>query len=400
MPGRSNRAQSPKVEKDCEQSLRLAEQCNTQGRFEAARLHCLAALKSNPENFDALRLLAQAEARAGRMVAANKTADRLGRLDPDSSDRLRLLGDLQTMDRTWLQHPYARNYRAERMVHMDYPRNIAIETVGRCNATCSFCPHNQLDRRFTAMSESLFEKILDDLSAIQPEVPTRIFPNIVNEPFMDKSLFERLRRINEVLPKTALLLFTNFNVLPKDFPDKLRGIANLEEINVSFNAATQEEYEAVMGIDFDRTVGHLKRLMAENREARFLAQPIVLSRVSDGTSRDQSFAEDCRALFGGYEDGADYVSHVKARTNWLGAMHDSQSPIPHALPCSAWLDINVTCTGIVPLCCMDANLEHSIGDANTTNLLEIYNSPAFRGLRESETAREALDPCGSCSLLQ
>ncbi len=400
MPGRSNRAQTLKDEKDGEQSMRLAGQCNAQGRFEAARLHCLAALDSRPDDADAVRLLAIVEARAGRLAAANKTAARLGRLDPVSPEQLRLLAELQTMERTWRQHPYAQNYRAERTVHMDYPRNIGIETVGRCNATCFFCPHDQLDRRFTAMSEALFEKILEDLSAIPPEVPTRIFPNIVNEPFMDKSMFVRLRRINEVLPQTALLLFTNFNVLPKDFPDQLRGIANLEEINVSFNAATTEEYEAVMGIDFERTIGHLKRLMAENREERFLAQPIVLSRVSDGTSRDQSFAQDCRALFGGYEDGADYVTHVKARTNWLGAMHDSQSPIPHALPCSAWLDINVTCTGIVPLCCMDANLEHAIGDANTTNLLDIYNSPAFRGLRESETAREALDPCGTCSLLQ
>lgn len=400
MPGRPNRAHTPKDEKDGAQSLRLAGQCNAQGRFEAARLHCLAALDFDAKNIDALRLLALVEARSGRMLAAGKTTERLSRLDPESPDRLRLLAEVRTMERTWRQHPYARNYRAERTVHMDYPRNIAIETVGRCNATCSFCPHDQLDRRFTAMSEALFEKILDDLTAIPSDVPTRIFPNIVNEPFMDKSLFARLRRINEVLPRTALLLFTNFNVLPKDFPDQLRGIANLEEINVSFNAAIREEYEAVMGIDFERTVGHLRRLMAENREARFLARPIVLSRVSDGTSRDHSFAQDCRALFGGYEDGADYVTHVKARTNWLGAMHDSQSPIPHALACSAWLDINITCTGIVPLCCMDANLEHAIGDANTTNLLDIYNSPAFRGLRESETARENLDPCGTCSLLQ
>jgi len=283
---------------------------------------------------------------------------------------------------------------------MDYPRNIAIETVGRCNATCSFCPHDQLERRFTAMSDTLFEKVLDDLAAIPPEVPTRIFPNIVNEPFMDKAIFARLRRINEVLPHTTILLFTNFNVLPKDFPDRLRGVANLEEINVSFIAAIREEYEAVMGIDFDRTVGHLRRLMEENRKARFLDHPIVLSRVSDGTERDQSFAGDCRALFEGFEEGMDYAAHVKARTNWLGATDDVQSPIPHALPCSAWLDINVTCTGIVPLCCIDAKLEHAMGDANTTNLLEIYNSPAYRGLRENETTRENLDPCGTCSLLQ
>jgi len=92
MPGRLNRAHTPKDEKDGAQSLRLAGQCNAQGRFEAARLHCLAALKAEPENIEALRLLSE----------------------------------VQTTQRTWRQHPYAKNYRAERGVHMDYPRNIAI----------------------------------------------------------------------------------------------------------------------------------------------------------------------------------------------------------------------------------------------------------------------------------
>ncbi|MCZ6862744.1 MAG: hypothetical protein O7I42_21175, partial [Alphaproteobacteria bacterium] len=111
MPGQSNRAQSPKDERECEQSLRLAGQCITKGRFEAARLHCLAVLNAYPENIDALRQLALAESRAGRVAAANQTADRLSRLDPDSSDQLRLLAELKTLDRTWLQHPYALNHR-------------------------------------------------------------------------------------------------------------------------------------------------------------------------------------------------------------------------------------------------------------------------------------------------
>lgn len=60
------------------------------------------------------------------------------------------------------------------------------------------------------------------------------------------------------------------------------------------------------------------------------ARPILLSRVSDGTPRDHSFAQDCRALFEGFEEGVVFAPHVKARTNWLDATGDSQSPIPAA----------------------------------------------------------------------
>lgn len=53
--------------------------------------------------------------------------------------------------------------------YMDYPDEITLETTGKCNARCNFCPHSKLDRRFTDMDDSLFFKIIGDLKEI-PEL--------------------------------------------------------------------------------------------------------------------------------------------------------------------------------------------------------------------------------------
>jgi hypothetical protein len=381
-------------------AMRASHACGGKGDFEGARAHLRRALEARPDDPEALWYLSAAEMRTGRLGAAEAAVTRLIEIAPHHAKAPERQARIQEMRAAARNHAYARQYAAERALHMDYPRNIAIETVGRCNAKCGFCPHGTLERRFSEMPDALFEKILADLAAIPPQVPTRIFPNLVNEPFMDKKIFARLARINEVLPDTTIWIFTNFNVLPKDFLAKLRRLRNLEQINVSFNAANEAEYQAVMGIDFARTIGHLKALMAENRRARFLGHPVVLSRVSDNTPRDAAYEADCRAVFAEFTEGEDYLVHVKSRTNWLGATDDTQSRIPHALPCGAWLDLNIMCTGTVPLCCIDARGEHAIGDANTQNLLDIYNGPVFRSLRENEATRETATPCADCSLMQ
>lgn len=380
--------------------LQLAVRSLETGRLEQAHRICCRILGMVPDHPRTLLLRSAVEAEEGRYDAAEKTITRFLELRPDDTEARRHLETVRRLRCESLRHPYVQNFLKNRAIHIDYPRNIGIETVGRCNARCCFCPQNGLDRRHKAMSDDLFEKILGDLQEIPPQVPTHISPNMVNEPFMDKRIFERLFRINAALPTTRLAIFTNFNALPHGFPDRFRALRNLDALNVSFNAANEADYRAIMGIDFARTVRNLRLFMTENRERRFLHEPVVLSRVADHTHADVAYEQQCRALFADFEEGVDYVVHVKNRTNWLGATDDRQSPIPYALPCGAWFDINIMCTGVVPLCCVDSRGEHMIGDVTRNSVLEIYNNPNFKSLRATEIRRETTRPCSTCSLIQ
>ena len=69
------------------------------------------------------------------------------------------------------------------------------------------------------------------------------------------------------------------------------------------------------------------------------------------------------------------------------------------MPCNQWFDISIFCNGVVPHCCMDAKGDFPFGDVNKQSLLEIYNNPQFRNLRQNVISRDVIYPCNSCALM-
>ena len=70
------------------------------------------------------------------------------------------------------------------------PLNILIETINRCNSTCSFCAANRNDecRPFCRMEEDLFKKIVSQIADWDYSGYISLFAN--NEPFMDTRIIE------------------------------------------------------------------------------------------------------------------------------------------------------------------------------------------------------------------
>lgn len=63
--------------------------------------------------------------------------------------------------------------------------SIEIETMNRCNGKCTFCPvnHDIDPRKFSRMSEPLFQKIIDELKTLNYSGRLALYSN--NEPFLD-----------------------------------------------------------------------------------------------------------------------------------------------------------------------------------------------------------------------
>lgn len=96
------------------------------------------------------------------------------------------------------------------------PCLISIETINRCNSTCSFCPANRKeDRRpFAKMEEGLFHKIIHELEEAAYDGYLNLYVN--NEPFMDTRIEEWYRYAKEHLPKAKMLLYTNGTLMTSD----------------------------------------------------------------------------------------------------------------------------------------------------------------------------------------
>lgn len=92
-------------------------------------------------------------------------------------------------------------------------RHVEIETVNRCNGACAFCPvsagHDIRERK--EMSDELFYKIIEELSALNFDGRVALFSN--NEPFLDPKIIDRQKYAYEHLPNAKLHLFTNGSLL-------------------------------------------------------------------------------------------------------------------------------------------------------------------------------------------
>lgn len=277
--------------------------------------------------------------------------------------------------------------------YLEWPAIVHMETAAVCNAACSFCTYPTLERKGVKMSDALIEKIINDLTAIPKDVVFQLAPYKVSDPFLEVRLFDIIKLVNEKLPNASISIITNGSPLTEKKIDQLSEIKNLSYMNISLNYNEEEEYESVMKINFARTIDKLILLHGKKQDGR-LPFPIRLTRVSDNKTSDLMFINWVMEKF------PMFLPTIIPRNDWIGDIKSShQLKIPDA-PCHRWFDLSITATGMVAMCCMDGEAKYPKGDVNKQHVLEIYNQPHLRRLRETLISRkEAGDPCTRCTYL-
>jgi MoaA/NifB/PqqE/SkfB family radical SAM enzyme len=268
---------------------------------------------------------------------------------------------------------------------MDYPMEVSLETLTLCNARCTFCPYPTLDRLGTRMSDELLTRLVDEF--IGWKRPMYFSPFKVNEPLLDKRTLPLCERINREAPEIVLRLFTNGAALTPKHIDQIASLKQVAHLWVSLNSHIPEEYERVMGLNFEQTARRLDDL-----HSRDFPHQVVLSTVG---YPNEDFRFYCFNRWPKFESVA-----IK-RDSWLGYVDAQNTTVPDT-PCSRWFELSVMSTGKVAMCCMHDGVDerYNIGDVNTQTLSEVYNAPRWRDRREKMLSRKLLDdtsPCARCS---
>lgn len=281
--------------------------------------------------------------------------------------------------------------------YRDYPIEVTIETTGRCNARCVFCPHHELERKNTDMSDELFLRIVGQLEEIPKEHQFYISPFKVNEFLMDKQIFERIELLNRRLPNAWIRLFSNFNAANEEDIERICQIKNLSDIDVSVNSLDPDEYHRLMGLDLNKTLNNIFFFLECIRQhgISMEKQCIVMSRVAQTPETDKHFLDLFPIVFRQYLDLV--VPQVISRGEWIDFM-PSEKPLRQDQPCVRWADVNICCTGVVAFCCMDGRGAFPHGNILENTILEIYNRPEYRRLRTEKVCKAQVTPCRYCSL--
>jgi radical SAM protein with 4Fe4S-binding SPASM domain len=235
-------------------------------------------------------------------------------------------------------------------------QKIEIETVNRCNNTCSFCPVNKKDdpRTFRKMDESLFLSIIQQLKELDYRGAIALFSN--NEALLDDRIFRFVAHAKAELPHAFHYLYTNATLL--DVPK------------------------------FKELMTHLDK--------------IVLDNYHDG----YKFIKPVREVFEFCKEHPEYQDrveiHIRRKTEFLttrGGAAKNRSMIKTiesscVLPFSQLI---VRPDGKISLCCNDALGAETLGDLTQQSLTEVWMGEKYQEVRSKLTQKNGRALIGTCA---
>jgi radical SAM protein with 4Fe4S-binding SPASM domain len=265
------------------------------------------------------------------------------------------------------------------------PPLLRIETTNACNSKCTICRHRQIQRPIQQMDEGRFTQIIDQGAAWGcREVHLHNF----GEPLLDDRLEAHVRYAKQ-RGVARVKIFTNGSLL-----DELRARslidAGLDEIKISFDGASKEEFERIrFPLKFDCVIGNIDRLVALRNRLR---APMKIVATCCSTSDKQATLRLLSHRVDGLVFGKIH--------NWTGPQTGNGH---HRVrkPCARlWRTLTVLANGDVALCCLDYDGQHVLGRINTdTSLQAVWRSAAYEELRQRhKDARQGeISLCKSCS---
>jgi len=150
----------------------------------------------------------------------------------------------------------AAHFELLRAEYLEQPHEVSIETQTVCNAACVFCPYPRLERKGTKMTDELLYGLLDQMRGWKPFL---LSPFKVSDPLLEPRLDAILGYVNRHIPQAEIRIFTNGSALTHRQAEMLHRAENLT-LYVSLNSHRPDEYEATMGLKWERTKRNLDML--------------------------------------------------------------------------------------------------------------------------------------------
>lgn len=260
------------------------------------------------------------------------------------------------MDRIFLKQ--SRKKSMEYLSQDKFPifRTIEIETINRCNGTCSFCPVNRnVDTRpLQLMDKKLFVSIIDQLKEINYSGSIGLYSN--NEPLLDKRIYHFLSIAKENLPNASLYIFTNGTLLTINKLDELMKYLDTLVIdnyndNLVLNDNVKKIYKYALTKPYKNKISIYIR--KENE--------VLTNRGGEAKNRTKNKATLKSACMYPFEQ---FV---------------------------------VRPDGKVSLCCNDAMGKMTLGDLNREKVLDVWNGNKFNTIRQNMVKDRSLNYlCKEC----
>ena len=240
-----------------------------------------------------------------------------------------------------------------------------------------------MQRSVTTMSDALYRPLVDECA----EAGCReLHLHNFGEPMLDKHIEERIAYAKQKGVR-RVRIFCNGSLLT---PDRARGLieAGLDDLKISFDGATREEFERIRTpLRFDTVVQNIMELVKlRNAMHSKLRVRVACCSTTDKEGTMQSLAQTVDAFSFGK------LHNWGGQTEALGRFRK---------PCSRlWRTFTVLANGDVSMCCLDYDGRQIMGHVgNGQTIRDVWNGPVYREIRSAhrESRQSDISLCANCT---
>ncbi len=238
--------------------------------------------------------------------------------------------------------------------------HVQVQTINKCNRSCSFCPSEKFSRKLAFMSLETYQRVLDELASLG--FSGRFSPYLQGESLLDNRLPQLLSMARAALPRAKILIQTNGDVLTAE-----KGLslfeAGLHKLIINCYDNPEQVY---------RMQNLVREMVGRQPGLRFIRGGLArMVRHEYGQIR-REIALDDKTWW--QEDTAE---------NWAGNIPGSlQEPLKKSCV-RPFHHLCVHVNGDVVLCCCDWKGEVIFGNLMRASLSEVYSSPIPTSYREN-----------------
>ena len=283
------------------------------------------------------------------------------------------------------------------------PWNLHIELTNKCNSNCIFCAYQYQTRPGIVMSESTYQKALDDYCAIGGG--DLMLEVSVGDPALDPDFIKRIRSARSRTEIASIETITNGIAFDRDRILELIH-SGISKIQISTGPLDEELYKKIYRNNmYYKVLQNITILLEENVKAGCPVEIKLAFRSNLSMSKTLSLPD--------YQKIKHLPHSVEFNTDWdswtgeikqedlLEGMHlRPLSRLKHE-PCFWFYDGPIIYSnGNVGLCgCRDfnANSELVVGNINEQSLIEIWRSDAVHALRKRFYSGDFPSICTKCT---
>jgi MoaA/NifB/PqqE/SkfB family radical SAM enzyme len=289
------------------------------------------------------------------------------------------------------------------------PRSVKIEISPRCNYRCGFCAlrTREVQPKWD-MDFSLFQRITREMREAGVE---EIGVFYLGESFMNpRLLVDCIRYLKQDIAMPYVFLTSNASMA---FPEAVDACMNagLDSLKWSVNAATEEQFEKIMGVAgklFHRALDNIQSAWEVRRDKKYTTGLFASSIHYDGeqlakmekllTERVRPYVDQHYWLplysMGAFATQREEQLGYRPTAGNQGRLDALREP----LPCwSAFTEGHVTSEGKLSACCFDATANWTMGDLNQQSFMEAWNSAPFVALRSAHLRKDVRGTvCENC----